>query len=84
MDEFNRQFERRYVARQEQVDEVIIAMQERNPLLKSNSLLDRALLTDSRGRHKDRKYEARGQTVEDVDFEESCARTSQGSVPSCG
>lgn len=70
VDEFNRQFERRYVARQEQVDEVIIAMQERNPLLKSNSLLDRALLTDSRGRHKDRKYEARGQTVEDVDFEE--------------
>ena len=69
VNEFNRQFEQRYIEKQEHVDEVIYSMRERIPLLKSNNLLDRALILDSKGRHKDRKYEAR-EDVQDVEYEE--------------
>lgn len=80
VNEFNRQFEERYIKKQEEVDGIIESMQERNQLLKSNNLLDRALLIDSRGQHKERKYEARGQ-VEDAEFEEISSGPVKAPLP---
>ena len=57
--DFNIEFERRYVEKQNKVDEVLTAMREELPALGQNRLLDRALITDSRGQHKDRRYEQR-------------------------
>lgn len=57
--DFNTEFERRYVEKQNKVDEVLTAMREELPALGNNRLLDRALITDSRGQHKDRRYEQR-------------------------
>ena len=70
--EFNESFERRYVEKQNKVDEVLSVMREEIPALGSNRLLDRALITDSRGQHKDRKYEAR--QIEDAFIVEESTR----------
>ena len=63
--EFNREFERRYVEKQNQVDEVLDGLRQELPAIGNNRLLERALITDSRGQHKDRRYESR-EEVEDA------------------
>ena len=65
VNDFNAEFERRYVERQNEVDEILTTVREELPLMRSNRLLDRALITDSRGQHKDRRYDARD-VVEDA------------------
>lgn len=72
--DFNMEFERRYVEKQNKVDEVLTAMREELPALGQNRLLDRALITDSRGQHKDRRYEQR-EVVDAFIVEESPRRT---------
>lgn len=57
--EYNQEFERRYIDKQNRVDEVLNGLREEIPALRSNRLLDRALITDSRGQHKERKYDNR-------------------------
>lgn len=69
--EFNQKFEQRYVAEQQKRDEVLMGALTRFPQLKSNNLLDRALIIDSRGQHKDRRSEAREEvTVQDAEVVE--------------
>lgn len=72
--DFNTEFERRYVEKQNKVDEVLTAMREELPALGQNRLLDRALITDSRGQHKDRRYEQR-EVVDAFIVEEAPRRT---------
>lgn len=72
--DFNIEFERRYVEKQNKVDEVLTAMREELPALGQNRLLDRALITDSRGQHKDRRYEQR-EVVDAFIVEEAPRRT---------
>lgn len=72
--DFNTEFERRYVEKQNKVDEVLTAMREELPALGNNRLLDRALITDSRGQHKDRRYEQR-EVVDAFIVEEAPRRT---------
>lgn len=72
--DFNMEFERRYVEKQNKVDEVLTAMREELPALGQNRLLDRALITDSRGQHKDRRYEQR-EVVDAFIVEEAPRRT---------
>lgn len=62
--DFNRSFEERYIAVQQKHDETLQGMISRYPQLKSNNLLDRALIIDSRGQHKDRRSEAREEIQE--------------------
>ncbi len=64
--EFNEEFERRYVEKQEQVDRTIYRLHEDIPMLgQRNNLLERALLTDAKGRHKDNRNNERKE-VEDA------------------
>lgn len=70
--DFNTEFEKRYVEKQNRVDEVLSGMRDEFPALGRNRLLDRALITDSRGQHKDRKYDAR--EVEDAFIVEESPR----------
>ena len=72
--DFNIEFERRYVEKQNKVDEVLTVMREELPALGQNRLLDRALITDSRGQHKDRRYEQR-EVVDAFIVEEAPRRT---------
>ena len=57
--DFNKEFERRYIEKQNKVDELLNDLCDDKPVIGSNRLLDRALITDSRGQHKDRRYDAR-------------------------
>lgn len=57
--QYNRDLEQRYIDTQSRYDDVLQGMMSRYPQLKSNNLLDRALIVDSRGQHKDRRSEAR-------------------------
>lgn len=67
---FNDELEQRYIDRQNQVDETLQGMISRYPQLKSNTLLDRALITDIHGQHKDRRSEARDAIADAVVVEE--------------
>lgn len=67
VEEFNTEFERRYIAEHEKHDAVIEGIVERYAALKTNSLLERALIIDSRGQHKDRRYEERERLKSDAD-----------------
>ena len=69
--EFNREFERRYVEKQNQVDEVLDVLRQELPAIGNNRLLERALITDSRGQHKDRRYDAREEVEEAFIIDES-------------
>lgn len=71
--EFNDEFERKYVEKQTQVDEVLGTLREELPALGGNRLLQRALITDSRGQHKDRRYDERD-GVEDAFIVEETPR----------
>ena len=72
--EFNEEFERRYVEKQEQVDRTICQLHEDIPMLgQRNNLLERALLTDARGRHKDNRNKERVE-VEDAFIIEEAPR----------
>lgn len=68
--EFNQSLEQHYIERQSQVDETLQSMVSRYPQLKSNTLLDRALITDIHGQHKDRRSEARDDIQDAVVVEE--------------
>lgn len=59
VNEFNKEFERRYVEKQNQVDNTLDSLREELPAIGRNRLLERALITDSRGQHKDRRYDER-------------------------
>lgn len=69
--DFNQEFERRYVEKQERVDNVLSGLREELPAIAGNRLLDRALITDSRGQHKDRRYDARDEVEDAFVIEES-------------
>ena len=69
--EFNREFERRYVEKQNRVDEVLDGLRQELPAIGNNRLLERALITDSRGQHKDRRYDAREEVEEAFIIDES-------------
>ena len=73
--EFNDEFERRYVEKQEQVDNVLETLREELPAIGRNRLLDRALITDSRGSHKDRRYDERDGVEEALVIEETTRRS---------
>ena len=72
---FNADFERKYVEKQNKVDEILGVMREELPALGKNRLLERALITDSRGQHKDRRYDARDEVEEAFIIEETSKRT---------
>ena len=59
VNEFNKEFERRYVEKQNQVDNTLDSLREELPAIGRNRLLERALITDSRGQHKDSRYDER-------------------------
>lgn len=70
--DFNKELERRYIDANERRDELISEIRERIPDLQNNRLLDRALLVDSMGQHKDVRSEERseGRTMAMIeDFE---------------
>ena len=73
--EFNDEFERRYVEKQNQVDNTLDSLREELPAIGRNRLLERALITDSRGQHKDRRYDERD-GVEDAFIIEETPRRS--------
>lgn len=72
--EFNQAFETKYVEKQNQVDEVLETLREELPSLGRNRLLDRALITDSRGQHKDRRYDERDGVEDAFIIEETTRR----------
>lgn len=73
--EFNAEFERRYVEKQQEVDETIYRLREEFPMIgQRNSLLDRALITDSRGQHKDNRSKEREEVEDAFILEESTRR----------
>ena len=74
--DFNRSFEERYIAVQQKHDETLQGMISRYPQLKSNNLLDRALIIDSRGQHKDRRSEARDE-IQDAEIVEDKLLTNE-------
>ena len=69
--DFNQEFERRYVEKQNRVDEVLDGLRQELPAIGNNRLLERALITDSRGQHKDRRYDAREEVEEAFIIDES-------------
>jgi hypothetical protein len=73
--EFNEEFERRYVDKQTKVDDMLDSLREELPALSRNNLLQRALITDSKGQHKDRRYEARNEVEEAFIIEEAPRHT---------
>ena len=73
VNEFNKEFERRYVEKQEKVDNTLDSLREELPALGRNHLLQRAMITDSRGQHKDRRYDERD-GVEDAFIIEEAPR----------
>ena len=73
VNEFNKEFERRYVEKQNQVDNTLDSLREELPAIGRNRLLERALITDSKGQHKDCRYEARNE-VEDAFIIEEAPR----------
>ena len=72
--QFNDQFEQRYVEKQNQVDETLGLLREELPALGGNRLLERALITDSRGQHKDRRYDERDGVEDAFIIEETTRR----------
>lgn len=73
--EFNEEFERRYVDKQTKVDDMLDSLREELPALSRNNLLQRALITDSKGQHKDRRYESRSEVEEAFIIEEAPRHT---------
>ena len=73
--EFNDEFERRYVEKQNQVDNTLDILREELPAIGRNRLLERALITDSRGQHKDRRYDERDGVEEAFVIEETTRRS---------
>ena len=73
--EFNDEFERRYVEKQNQVDNTLDSLREELPAIGRNRLLERALITDSRGQHKDRRYDERDGVEEAFVIEETTRRS---------
>ena len=73
--EFNDEFERRYVEKQNQVDNTLDCLREELPAIGRNRLLERALITDSRGQHKDRRYDERDGVEEAFVIEETTRRS---------
>ena len=69
--DFNQEFERRYVEKHNRVDEVLDGLRQELPAIGNNRLLERALITDSRGQHKDRRYDAREEVEEAFIIDES-------------
>ena len=53
------------------MDNVRSGLREELPAIAGNRLLDRALITDSRGQHKDRRYDARDEVEDAFVIEES-------------
>ena len=71
--EFNEEFELRYMEKQREVDEVLDGLRRDIPELGSRGLLERALIVDSMGQHKDNRTAERlagsGVQTEDDDWE---------------
>lgn len=67
---FNAELEQKVVEKQKQVDEQIISLKQRIPSMLNYGILDRALITDSMGQHKDRRTEERQKAIEDADIVE--------------
>ena len=66
---FNRELNQRIDDKRREVDERVKVITQQIPAIGSHGLLDRYLLTDSRGQHKDRRSEEREEVIE-ADFEE--------------
>ena len=69
--EFNREFEQRYIDKQREVDEVLDELREELPQIGSCGMLERALIVDSFGQHKENRTIERnaGVLTEDDDWE---------------
>lgn len=62
--------------KEERVDERIKCIQQRIPELINNTLLDRYLITNSRGQHKDERERMR-EEIHEAEFEELTSRDMQ-------
>lgn len=69
VESFNKELQQHIDIKVASVDGHIKNLQQRIPELINNTLLDRYLITDSKGQHKDQRSEMRN-TVEDAVFEE--------------
>jgi hypothetical protein len=67
--DFNKKLKAKINDKNNEVSGHIENIRQRVPELMGNSLLDRYLITDSQGQHKDRRSEARDEAI-DADFEE--------------
>lgn len=65
--DFNKELEQKIVDKQKSVDEQIINIKQRIPSMMNSGILDRALITDSLGQHKDRRTEERQKAIEDAE-----------------
>lgn len=68
--DFNDKLKKHIVDKEERVDERIKCIQQRIPELINNTLLDRYLITNSRGQHKDERERMR-EEIHEAEFEDS-------------
>lgn len=74
--QFNTNLQQHVDDKVEQVDKCIQTLQQRIPELIGNGLLDRYLITDNKGQHKDERSKMRSE-ITDADFEEITQRIPQ-------
>jgi hypothetical protein len=74
VNEFNNELMEHITGKNDEVNGRIENLRERIPELVNNKLLDRYLLTNSRGQHKDERTKMRGQQIEDASYEEVAER----------
>lgn len=67
--QFNRDLTQRIDEKRRDVDERVKVITQQIPAIGSHGLLDRYLLTDAKGQHKDKRSEQREEVI-DADFEE--------------
>ncbi|MCM0236708.1 hypothetical protein J8L13_04690 [Bacteroides fragilis] len=83
VESFNEELQQRIDDKVSSVDGHIKNLRQRIPELINNTLLDRYLITDSRGQHKDARSEMRDEAM-DADYEEVTERMPQAVATAAG